>query len=190
MSEQRQILIQGFSLQSFNRHSHMYPGLAAEHKLAEYLKTFELLDKTSGGLPNTHRTRFLRHVVGYNVTQVPRRRFYLLNLTSADLEYLADFNMWPSRTHGGDYKKKLVWASTGVESDAENLIAPPIISDIYHSGTNGGALSNNTNRFSGSILANGIHKDFRPGAVSHSKSIPHLASLPSLKAALLPALCF
>ena len=154
----------------------MYPGLAAEHKLAEYLKTFELLDKATGGIPNTHRTRFLRHVVGYNVTQVPGRRFYLLNLTSADLEYLADFNMWPGRTHGGDYKKKLVWASTGVESDAETLIAPKITSDADHNGTNG-ALSNNTNRFSGSILANGIHKDFRPGAVSHSKSTSRLASL-------------
>ena len=58
-----------------------------QYKLALYMKHYNDPNMTA----TTHRQRLLHHIHQYNISQQPRKRFFMYNLTPDDLNYLSSF---------------------------------------------------------------------------------------------------
>jgi len=100
----------------YNRIAHMTFGLATQHQLAQYLRDYEIKDKETGG---THRTRFVRHVWEYNMSQKSARKwFWLAGLMEEDVEVLVGLNERNGFVEGGGGKEVgLAWASAAVAEE-------------------------------------------------------------------------
>jgi hypothetical protein len=103
-------------VQYFNRTADMTRGLNTGHKLAEYLSSphaFKLVhhypaQAQEGYTATTYRHRFIHHVRAYNMTQEPRRRFYLLGLGKDDIDFLGGLEVGKGAVGSG---KELIWAT-------------------------------------------------------------------------------
>jgi hypothetical protein len=63
-------------------------GMSSQYKLANYLNDY---GKTITSA-DTHRKRFIHHVLLYNHKQPSRRRFYMLNVSVDDFRFMAKFH--------------------------------------------------------------------------------------------------
>jgi hypothetical protein len=63
-------------------------GMSSQYKLANYLNDY---GKTIASA-DTHRKRFIHHVLLYNHKQPSRRRFYMLNVSVDDFHFMAKFH--------------------------------------------------------------------------------------------------
>lgn len=62
--------------------------MSSKYKLANYLNDYG----NSIISANTHRKRFVHHVLTYNHKQPSRRRFYMLNVSIEDFHFMAKFH--------------------------------------------------------------------------------------------------
>lgn len=84
------------------------------------------LDQSNDVLGLTMRQRLIRHVRVYNLTQEPRRRFFLVGLSSADMEFVASLIPAKSRTlyNGGNHDKTS--SKAPLQDDRDVLMATDV----------------------------------------------------------------
>jgi hypothetical protein len=105
-------------------------GMSSQYKLANYLNDYGNTITSA----DTHRKRFIHHILIYNHKQPSRRRFYMLNVSVDDFQFMAKFHK--NNTESGDAAQS--------ESDDSSEMDCPIIpfqfaTDGVRDSTNTGA---------------------------------------------------